>query len=100
MGLYDVAMIGGGPSGFTAAATLARQLHTAVVFDSKQYRNAKATGMHMVPGHEGENPAHFRREAREGLSKYSTTQFHDAQVDKVEKKIDSKFLLADSTEKN
>lgn len=100
MDLYDVAVIGGGPAGLAAAATLARQLHTAVIFDSKQYRNAKATSMHMVPGHEGKNPADFRRESREGLSQYSTIQFHDAQVEKVEKKSESQFLLTDSTGKN
>lgn len=100
MASHDVAIIGGGPAGLAAAATLARQLHTAVVFDSRQYRNAKATGMHMVPGHEGKNPADFRRESREGLSKYPTIQFHDARIDKVEKKTVSEFLLTDFTSKS
>lgn len=85
MAFYDVAIIGGGPAGLTAAATLARQLHTAVVFDSHKYRNAKASQMHMVPGHEGKDPADFRRESREGiLSQYSTNEFQDAEVTKVE----------------
>ncbi|RYP22479.1 hypothetical protein DL767_009051 [Monosporascus sp. MG133] len=42
MEFTDVAIIGGGPAGLTAASTLARQRHTAVVFDSKSYRNAGA----------------------------------------------------------
>lgn len=100
MASYDVAIIGGGPAGLAAASALARQLHTAVVFDSKQYRNAKATAMHMVPGHEGKHPADFRRESRGNLSKYSTIEFHDVRVEKVEKKSDSEFLLTDSIGKN
>lgn len=97
MNTYDVGIIGGGPAGLAAAATLARQLHTAVVFDSKHYRNSMATAMHMVPGHEGKNPAEFRRESRESLSKYTTIQFHDAQIDKVDKTAESRFILTDST---
>lgn len=100
MAFYDVAIIGGGPAGLAAAATLARQLHTAVVFDSKQYRNARAAAMHMVPGHEGKSPEQFRRESRDGLSKYPTIEFHDARIDKVEKKTDSELLLTDSTGKS
>lgn len=99
MAIYDVGIIGGGPAGLAAAATLARQLHTAVVFDSKHYRNSMATAMYMVPGHEGKDPAEFRRESRESLSKYPTIQFHDAQIDNVDKTADSQFLLTDSTGK-
>ncbi|ROW06315.1 hypothetical protein VPNG_07477 [Cytospora leucostoma] len=100
MAFYDVAIIGGGPAGLTAAATLARQLHTAVVFDSHNYRNAKATQMHMVPGHEGKDPAEFRRESKEGiLSHYSNIEFQDAEVTKVEKKSDSHFIITDGSGK-
>ncbi|KAK8050727.1 thioredoxin reductase glit-like protein [Apiospora phragmitis] len=34
MDFTDVAIVGGGPAGLTAANTLARQLHTAVVYDN------------------------------------------------------------------
>lgn len=99
MDTYDVGIVGAGPAGLAAAATLARQLHTAVVFDSKHYRNSMATAMHLVPGHEGKNPAEFRRESRESLSNYPTIQFHDAQIDTVEKTAESQFVLTDSTGK-
>lgn len=56
--------------------------------------------MHMVPGHEGKDPAQFRREAKEGItSKYSTIDFQDVSITQVEKKSDSHFILTDNTGK-
>ncbi|KAJ2988553.1 hypothetical protein NUW58_g3912 [Xylaria curta] len=95
--LIDVAVIGGGPAGLTAAATLARQLHTAVVFDSKTYRNAKAAHMHMVPGWENRNPQEFRSSAKSDIiSTYSSIQFADVAVAKIEKKSDAHFIVSDA----
>ncbi|KAI0812888.1 FAD/NAD(P)-binding domain-containing protein [Xylaria sp. FL0064] len=100
METIDVAIIGGGPSGLTAAATLARQLHTAVVFDSKTYRNAKATSMHMVPGWENKNPQEFRSTTKNDiLSNYSTIQFSDVEVTKIDKHDDSHFKVSDANGK-
>ncbi|KAF3067453.1 Bifunctional thioredoxin reductase/thioredoxin [Daldinia childiae] len=102
MEFFDVAIIGGGPAGLTAAATLARQLHTAVVFDSKTYRNAKASQMHMVPGWENRNPKDFRSATRNDIvANYSATiQFVDVEVTKVEKESDSHFRVRDGQGKD
>ncbi|KAI1116644.1 FAD/NAD(P)-binding domain-containing protein [Nemania sp. NC0429] len=97
MATIDVAIIGGGPAGLTAAATLARQLHTAVVFDTKTYRNANATSMHMVPGWENKNPQEFRSTTKNDiLSHYSTIQFSDVGVTKIDKQSDSHFKITDA----
>ncbi|KAI1469544.1 FAD/NAD(P)-binding domain-containing protein [Daldinia caldariorum] len=98
MEFLDVAIIGGGPAGLTAAATLARQLHTAVVFDSKTYRNAKASQLHMVPGWENRNPKDFRGATKNDIvANYSATiQFADVEVTKVEKETDSHFKVCDA----
>ncbi|KAI1384596.1 uncharacterized protein F4822DRAFT_367754 [Hypoxylon trugodes] len=96
----DVAIIGGGPAGLTAAGTLARQLHTAVVFDSGSYRNVKATQIHMVPTWENKDPKEFRATARgDILANYSTIQFSDTAVSKVEKQSDSQFVVWDGNGK-
>lgn len=100
MAFYDVAIIGGGPAGLTAAATLARQMHTAVVFDSNKYRNSMSKAMHMVPSLEGKDPAEFRREAREGItSRYGTVEFQDVAVSRVQKKGDAHFVTTDAAGK-
>ncbi|KAI1809056.1 FAD/NAD(P)-binding domain-containing protein [Poronia punctata] len=92
----DIAVIGGGPAGLTAAATLARQLHTAVVFDSHSYRNTKASQIHMVPGWENKSPHDFRLKAREDiLANYRTIRFEDVAVEKIEKKNGAHFLIGD-----
>ncbi|RYP71640.1 hypothetical protein DL770_008097 [Monosporascus sp. CRB-9-2] len=97
MELIDVAIIGGRPAGLTAASTLVRQLHTTVVFDSKTYRNAAATHMHMVPTLSHRNPKEFRTEAKHDVeSRYSSIRFADVVVTKVEKKNDSHFEVHDS----
>ncbi|KAI0102108.1 FAD/NAD(P)-binding domain-containing protein [Nemania sp. FL0031] len=96
----DVAIIGGGPAGLTAAATLARQLHTAVVFDSKSYRNANASHMHMVPGWENKNPQDFRSATKSDIElAYSTIEFADVAVTKIEREGDAHFVVSDADSK-
>ncbi|KAH7325834.1 thioredoxin reductase glit-like protein [Stachybotrys elegans] len=96
----EVAIIGGGPAGLTAAGTLARQLHTAVVFDTKTYRNRNASHMHMIPTWDHRDPQEFRAEARRNiLANYSTIQFADVGVTRVEKLSGSKFKVLDESGK-
>jgi gliotoxin/aspirochlorine biosynthesis thioredoxin reductase len=95
MSLLDVAIIGAGPAGLTAAGTLLRQLHTVVLFDSGIYRNAKASHMHMVPTWDHKSPSDFRSKAREDLARYSTLQIVNEKVIEITKRNDSSFELWD-----
>jgi thioredoxin reductase len=96
----DVAIIGGGPAGLTAAATLARQLHTAVVFDNGKYRNGTGKHMHTVLTWDHKDPQEYRETARKQiLDRYNTIQFADIGVQKIEKKGDSCFIVQDETGK-
>ncbi|KAL5366065.1 hypothetical protein BJX96DRAFT_25330 [Aspergillus floccosus] len=82
--LFDVLIIGAGPSGLSTATGLARQLHTAVVFDSGVYRNAKTQHMHNVLGWDHRNPAELRAAARADLtSRYSTIHFQNSTVERI-----------------
>ncbi|KAL7620932.1 hypothetical protein AAE478_008243 [Parahypoxylon ruwenzoriense] len=100
MDFIDVAIVGGGPAGLTAANTLARQLHTAVIFDSKSYRNAGARHMHMVLTWDHKDPEEYRNAARNNiLANYSTIQFADVAVTKIDSKSSAHFEVTDSNGK-
>lgn len=100
MTFIDVAIIGGGPAGLAAASTIVRQLHTAMVFDNHKYRNAKSSHMHMVPTWDHKKLREYCEAAREDiLARYSTVQFADVGVKKVEKKSDTHFHVVDESGK-
>ncbi|KAL2283667.1 hypothetical protein FJTKL_09725 [Diaporthe vaccinii] len=100
MRFIDIAIIGGGPGGLTAATTIVRQLHTAVVFDNHKCGIALSSHMHTVPTWDHGDPEEFREAAREDiLARYSTVEFADVGVVKIEKKSDSHFHLVDESGK-
>lgn len=53
---YDVAIVGGGAAGLSAATALARSLRRVVVIDAGQPRNAPAAAAHNVLGQDGISP--------------------------------------------
>ena len=94
--LYDVLIIGGGPAGLAVATGLVRQLHTALVFDSGVYRNARTHHMHNVPGFDHADPAEFRAKARADLlRRYDTVQFQSANITEVKKLDNGQFSARD-----
>lgn len=96
----DIAVVGGGPAGLSAASAIGRQLHTAIVFDSGVYRNARSPTMWMVPGWDGASPADFRAKSRADIkANFSTIQFEDVAVSKIERKTESHYVVTDATGK-
>ena len=92
----DVLIIGGGPAGLTSAITLARQLHTVVLFDSGSYRNAGVRYMHMVPTWDHKDPKDFRAGAKKDiLQNYKSVRIEDTEI-KTAKKVEDWFELQDS----
>lgn len=94
--VYDALIIGSGPAGLSAALGLARQLYTAVVFDSQQYRNYPADRMHNVITWDHRPPEEFRTSARNNISdRYKTIEFRQARVETIRRLNDGTFEAVD-----
>ena len=68
--LYDVAIIGGGAAGLSAALTLGRARRSVVVLDAGQPRNAPAAGAHNLLGNEGIAPLDLLARGRDEARSY------------------------------
>ena len=94
--VVDVLIIGGGPAGLGAAVSIVRNVHSAIVFDSNEYRNERSNHMHMVPTWDGKDPKMFRAAARQNvLDVYDTLRFIDTKVVSIRKNEDGLFEAGD-----
>ena len=89
--VVDILVLGGGPAGLTAATTLVRQYHTAVVLDAGKYRNDKTYHMHTLPTWDHKHPEEFRAKARADLDRYNTVDVQKTEVASVKKTEDGLF---------
>ena len=67
---FDVAVVGGGPAGLSAALWLARYLHKVVVIDSGDPRNWETRGINGYLGHQGIRSPELRQLGRTEGEKY------------------------------
>ena len=67
---HDVAVLGGGAAGLSAAVALARSLRSVVVVDDGEPRNAPAGGAHNVLAREGIPPLELLATGREEAQHY------------------------------
>lgn len=79
----DVIVVGGGAAGLSAALTLTRARRITTVIDGGQPRNAPATGVHGLLGHEGINPADLLARGRAEVKGYGGEIVEDHVVDVV-----------------
>ncbi|HWO10380.1 MAG TPA: NAD(P)/FAD-dependent oxidoreductase [Polyangiaceae bacterium] len=80
---YDVAIVGGGPAGLSAALALGRARQRVLLFDSGPRRNAAAVHLHNFVTRDGTQPTEFRRIGREQLAPYANVTVRDALVDDI-----------------
>jgi thioredoxin reductase len=90
---YDVAIVGGGPAGLSAAAVLGRARRRVVLFDHGQPRNFAAQGVHCYLGHEGISPSALRELGRSEARHYGV-ELVDAKVLTARRLSDSDKTLA------
>lgn len=81
--IYDVAIVGGGPGGLSAALALGRARKRVVVFDAGPRRNAAATHIHNFVTRDGTPPDEFRSVARTQLATYPNVEVRDTHVESV-----------------
>lgn len=89
---WEVAVIGGGSAGLSAALTLARARRSVIVIDAGTPRNAPATAAHGLLGREGINPLEFLARGLEEVSSYGAGIIH-AKVLDVETPANEGFIL-------
>ncbi|MDH7787366.1 thioredoxin reductase [Ochrobactrum sp. 19YEA23] len=81
---YETIIIGGGPTGLSAALIAGRALRKMLVIDGGEPRNRKAPAMHSYLSRDGILPQEFRKAAREELLRYDTVTYREGLVQTIQ----------------
>jgi thioredoxin reductase len=90
--VYDVAVVGGGPAGLTAALWLARYLHSVVVIDSGDPRNWETRGINGFLGSQGIRSPELRAQGRRDAQSFGA-EFIDHEVCTVTNVNGERFVV-------
>jgi thioredoxin reductase len=91
-GVYDVAIVGGGPAGLSASIWLARYLHRVVLVDSGDPRNWETRGVNGYLGFAGIKPGELRGLGRDEARATGVTLL-DAECETVSRRGQDAFEL-------
>ena len=89
---FDVAIVGGGPAGLSAAIWLGRYQHDVVLIDSGDPRNWETRGVNGYLGLPGIRPSELRGAGRDEARKYGVT-LADGFVVRAAREDDERFVL-------
>ena len=87
--VFDVAIIGAGFSGLSAALLLGRYLRKTVVFDDGRTRNHTSKHVHGYLGFENSSPQEFIQKAWKDVLQYDSIKVVREKVTKVERNADN-----------
>ena len=90
--VYDVAIVGGGPAGLSAAIWLGRYLHRVALIDSGDPRNWETRGINGYLGLPGIKPAELRRAGRAECRNYDV-HLIDGFVVRAQQENGERFVL-------
>lgn len=89
---FDVAIVGGGPAGLSAAIWLGRYLHRVALVDSGDPRNWETRGINGYLGLPGVTPAELRKAGRDEARRYGV-ELVDGYVSQARAEGDERFVL-------
>lgn len=88
---YDIIVIGGGPGGLSAVASIIRQDHKTILFDSGRYRNATSKHMYTVPSWDHRDPGEFRAASVADFARYGSVTVENVEIDTIKQREDGAF---------
>jgi thioredoxin reductase len=91
--LYDVAVVGGGPAGLSAATWAARYRRSVLVVDSGEYRNRWVHRSHGYLGNDPADPMELLRRGRDDLARYPEVTFCEGRASSARRNPDGHFVL-------
>jgi thioredoxin reductase len=94
-GVWDVAIVGAGPAGLSAALNLSRARRSVLLLDSNRPRNAATFASHGYLSRDGVSPLELRRLGREELEHYPETTYRKTIVSSIEVGAEGDFLVTD-----
>lgn len=80
---FDVAIVGGGPAGLTAALVLGRMRRRVLLLDADDPEHGVSDAVHGFFGHDGTPPPELRRIAREQLRPYESVTIRMVAVEEA-----------------
>ena len=91
----DVVVVGGGPSGLSAASWLGRYRRSVVVLDSQEYRSGMVERSHGYLGRDPQTPVDLIATGQKEVLAYPTVQIRDRRAQSLVRREDGLFEVDD-----